>query len=50
MKQHPHSSEPEIHTGFWGETAAGWLVSDIARRMNEAGDPSLERIAFGIAR
>lgn len=50
MMQRPQSSEPEIHTWFWGETSAGRLVADIAKRMNEAGDPSSERIAFGIAR
>jgi hypothetical protein len=50
MMQRPQSSEPDFHTWFWGETAAGRLVSDIARRMTEAGDQSLERIAFGIAR
>jgi hypothetical protein len=50
MMQRPQSAEAEIHTWFWGETAAGQLVSEIARRMSEVGDPSLERIAFGIAR
>ena len=50
MMQRPQSSEAEIHTWFWGETAAGQLVATIATRMKEAGDPSLERIAFGIAR
>ena len=50
MMQRPQSTEAEIHTWFWGETAGGRLVADIAARMKEAGDPALERIAFGIAR
>ena len=50
MMRRPQSSEPEIHPWFWGETSAGRLVADIAKRMNEAGDLSAERIAFGIAR
>jgi len=50
LTQRPESTEPEIHTWFWGDTAAGQLVADIARQMKDTEDPALERIAFGIAR
>ncbi len=50
LAQRPESTEPEIHTWFWGDTAAGQLVADIARHMKDAEDPVLERTAFGIAR
>jgi hypothetical protein len=50
LMQRPQSSEAEIHTWFWGETAGGQMVASITTRMKEAGDPSLERIATGIAR
>ena len=50
LVQRPDTTEPEIHTWFWGETAAGRMVAEIAGRMKETEDPALERIAFGIAR
>ncbi len=50
MAQRPKAKEPELHTWFWGETAAGRLVADVAQRMIDTGDEALERIANGIAR
>ena len=50
MEQRPASTETELHTWFWGKTAAGRLVSDLAQRMKDSGDSDLERIANGLAR
>ena len=50
MCQRPSSTEPELHKWFWGETAAGDLTSKLAKRMIGAGDPAMERFAFGLAR
>ena len=50
MAQSPSSTEPDLHTWFWGETAGGKLTSKLANRMAAAGDPTLERIANGLAR
>ena len=50
MAQRPDVSETELHTWFWGETATGQLVADIAEHMNSTGDEALARIANGIAR
>jgi len=50
MCQRPSSTEPELHEWFWGETAAGTLTSKLAKRMADAGDPAMERFAFGLAR
>ena len=50
MEQRPTSTDTEPHTWFWGKTAAGRLVSDLAQGMKDSGDSALERIANGIAR
>lgn len=50
MNQRPEATEPELHTWFWGETAAGRLVTDIAQHMLDSEDEALARIANGIAR
>ncbi len=50
LAQRPDTTEPEIHTWFWGETSAGRMVAEIAEHMKGTEDPALERIAFGIAR
>ncbi len=50
LAQRPNTTEPEIHTWFWGETSAGQMVAEIAEHMKGTEDPALERIAFGIAR
>lgn len=50
MAQRPNVSEPELQTWFWGETATGRLVADIAQHMKSTGDEGLQNIARGIAR
>jgi hypothetical protein len=50
MGQSPASTETELHTWFWGKTAAGRLVSDLAQRMKDSGDSGLESMANGLAR
>lgn len=50
MMQRPTATEPELHTWFWGETAAGRLVAAIAQRMNASEDAVEQRVAYGIAR
>lgn len=50
MAQKPNTTEPEIHTWFWGETAGGKLTSNLAQVMNESDDPATQRVANGLAR
>jgi hypothetical protein len=50
MMQRPTTNEPALHTWFWGETAAGKLVADIANRMQATEDAMQQGIAYGIAR
>lgn len=50
MAQKPTTTEPELHTWFWGETAGGKLTSKLAQVMTDADDPALQRVAFGLAR
>ena len=50
IAQRPAAPEPELHTWFWGQTAAGQLVAAIANRMNAAESPELKSVASGIAR
>ncbi|MCH7712905.1 MAG: hypothetical protein IIC99_04710 [Chloroflexi bacterium] len=50
MAQKPTTTEPEIHTWFWGETAGGKLTSQLAQVMTEADDPAIQRVANGLAR
>ena len=50
MNQKPTTTESELHTWFWGETAGGKLTSKLAQVMNEAEDPTTQRIAYGLAR
>ena len=50
MSQRPTATESELHTWFWGETATGHLISDVARHMRTAGDSELENLAFALAR
>ena len=50
MEQRPTSKEPELHSWFWGTSASGRLVSDLAQRMKDSGDEALERFANGLAR
>ena len=50
LEQRPASTDTELHTWFWGKTAAGHLVTDLAQRMKDSGDVALERMANGLAR
>ena len=50
MGQRPKTSQEEIHSWFWGETATGQLVKDVARRMNDSDDAELKSFAYGLAR
>ena len=50
MAQKPTTTEPEVHTWFWGETAGGKLTSQLAQVMTEADDPAIQRVANGLAR
>ena len=50
MAQKPTTTEPEVHTWFWGETAGGKLTSKLAQVMAEADDPAIQRVANGLAR
>jgi hypothetical protein len=50
MAQRPDASETDLHTWFWGETAAGGLIHTVAERMGASHEPALKAIAYGIAR
>jgi hypothetical protein len=50
MAQRPKATEPELHTWFWGETATGHLLAEIAQRMANSEDAAEQRVARGIAR
>ena len=50
MEQHKGSDEDSLHRWFWGTTAAGKLVADLAGRLNESDDPVLKGVAYGLAR
>lgn len=50
MCQRPQSTDSEMHTWFWGETAVGKLIKSVAEKMNETDDPELKSFAYGLAR
>lgn len=50
MAQRPNASEGEIHTWFWGETAAAELIRNVAKRMNDTDDAELKSFAYGLVR
>ena len=50
MAQQPTADTDALHRWFWGSTAAGKLIADIAARLNAADDPTLKAIAYGLAR
>ena len=50
MAQRPKAGQEEIHSWFWGETATGQLVKDVAKRMNDSDDAELKAFAYGLAR
>ena len=50
MEQHKDADEDSLHRWFWGSTAAGKLVADLAATLNESEDPVLKGAAYGLAR
>lgn len=50
MEQNREADEPSLHKWFWGETATGKLVADLAAVLNESEDPALKGVAYGLAR
>lgn len=50
MEQHKESDEDSLHRWFWGSTAAGKLVANLAATLNESEDPALKGAAYGLAR
>ena len=50
MAQQPTADAEALHRWFWGSTAAGKLIADLAAQLNAAEDPTLRAIAYGLAR
>ena len=50
MEQHKEADEDRLHRWFWGSTAGGKLVADVAAVLNESEDPALKAVAYGLAR
>ena len=50
MNQRPEAGKDDLHQWFWGETAMGKLVVDIAQLMDASEDPEVKGTAFGLAR
>ena len=50
MSQRPKASDSELHTWFWGETATGQLISDLAQRLRATDDLELRYVANSLAR
>lgn len=50
MEQNQEADEDALHRWFWGSTAGGKLVADLAAVLNESEDPSLKAAAYGLAR
>ena len=50
MEQHKGADEDSLHRWFWGDTATGKLVTDLAAVLNESDDPVLKGVAYGLAR
>ena len=50
LAQRPKASQEELHSWFWGETATGQLVKDVAKRMSDSDDAELKSFASGLAR
>ncbi len=50
MEQHQDADEDSLHRWFWGSTAAGKLIADLAATLNESEDPVLKGAAYGLAR
>ena len=50
MEQQKGADEDALHRWFWGSTACGKLITDIAAVLNESEDADLKAIAYGLAR
>ena len=50
MEQQKDADEEALHRWFWGSTACGKLIADVAARLNESDNASLKAIAYGLAR
>ena len=50
MEQHKEADEDSLHRWFWGDTATGNLVTELAAVLNESDDPVLKGVAYGLAR
>ena len=50
MEQHKGADEDSLHRWFWGGTAGGKLIADVAATLNESEDANLKAIAYGLAR
>ena len=50
MEQNKEADEEDLHQWFWGNTACGKLIADVAARLNDSDDASLKAIAYGLAR
>ncbi len=50
MEQQKGADEEALHRWFWGSTATGKLVADLAAVLNESDDPALKGVAYGLAR
>jgi hypothetical protein len=50
MERRPDQRDNDLHRWFWTETAMGELLSRVAGRMTDSGDPELALYARGIAR
>ena len=50
MEQQPHAADAALHEWFWGATAVGKLVVQVADSMKESEDPAVKAIPYGLAR
>ena len=50
MEQQPHATDAALHEWFWGGTAVGKLVVQVADFMKESEDPAVKAIPYGLAR
>ena len=50
MEQSKEADEEALHRWFWGSTACGKLIADVAARLNDSEDAGLKAIAYGLAR
>jgi len=50
MEQQRDADEESLHRWFWGSTACGKLIAEVAARLNESDNSALKAIAYGLAR